>query len=302
MSEAVAEVLEDEQQTAKATTEASEPTSRELVFGEIRRLGLEKHVLELEEQGFTVVPNAVPQDMVARMRDVIIDQAAEKTGLDQRPDLETWDGGTLREGSYLLYEDPVFEKLVMNEYTVALMQYLLGRNMVLSTVYSHVRTKGDDPLPLHTDQWTLQLSNPVSVAVANYALVDYERDLGAFAVVPGSNQWLRRPVSAEESNVYTNEQCVPLEMSAGSVVVCAGCTWHGAYERKTPGLRINAAVAYCRSYIRTQEFIREGITQEMLDRNPPRFADLVGVNNFLGFGREGPDFSKIRSMGQGRWD
>ena len=30
----------------------------------------------------------------------------------------------------------------------------------------------------------------------------------------------------------------------------------------------------------------------MLDRNPPRFADLMGVNNFLGFAREGPDFSK----------
>ena len=40
------------------------------------------------------------------------------------------------------------------------------------------------------------------------------------------------------------------------------------------------------------EKIREGVTREMLDRNPPRFADLVGVNNFLGFDRSGPDFSK----------
>lgn len=142
----------------------------------------------------------------------------------------------------------------------------------------------------------------MSVAVANYALVDYERDLGAFAVVPGSNQLLRRPVSEDESNVYTNPDCVPLEMKAGSVVVTAGCTWHGAYERKVPGLRVNAAVVYCRSYIRTQEFIREGVTQDMLDRNPPEFADLLGVNNFLGFGREGPDFSKVKSFGLGRFD
>ena len=91
-------------------------------------------------------------------------------------------------------------------------------------------------------------------------------------------------------------------MKAGSVVVTAGCTWHGAYERKVPGLRVNAAVVYCRSYIRTQEFIREGVTQDMLDRNPPEFADLLGVNNFLGFGREGPDFSKIKSFGLGRFD
>ena len=285
---------------AVALTETPEPTSREVVFGEIRRLGLEKNVVEIEEQGFTVVPGAIPMDMVEYMREVILRQSSDKTGKEL--DLHNWDDGTVREGCYLLYEDPIFEKLAQNEYTVALMRYLLGRSMVLSTMASHVRAKGDPSLRLHTDQWTLQLSNPVSVAVANYALVDYERDLGAFAVVPGSNQFLRRPVSEQESNVYTNPDCVPLEMKAGSVVVTAGCTWHGCYERKVPGLRVNAAVAYCRSYIRTQEFIREGVTQDMLDRNPPEFADLLGINNFLGFGREGPDFSKIKSFGHGRFD
>ncbi|MYE14346.1 MAG: phytanoyl-CoA dioxygenase family protein [Gammaproteobacteria bacterium] len=270
-----------------------------VVFGEIRRLGLAKNVVEIEEQGFTVVENALAADMVEGLREVILRQSSDKTGKEL--DLHNWDDGTVREGCYLLYEDPIFEKLAQNEYTVALMRYLLGRSMVLSTMVSHVRAKGDPSLRLHTDQWTLQLSNPVSVAVANYALVDYERDLGAFAVVPGSNQFLRRPVSEEESNVYTNPDCVPLEMKAGSVVVTAGCTWHGCYERKVPGLRVNAAVAYCRSYIRTQEFIREGVTQEMLDRNPPEFADLLGVNNFLGFGREGPDFGKRRPL-LGRFD
>lgn len=268
-----------------------ELTSAEVVFGEIRRLGLEANVLELEEKGYTVVKDALPMDMVERLREIIIDQVTEKTG-GPRPDLETWEGGPVREGSYLLFEDPLFEKLALNEYTLALMQYLLGRSLALSTMYSHVRPKGDPGLQLHTDQWTLQLSNPVSVAVANYALVDYKRDHGAFAVVPGSNHLLRRPVSPEESDVYKNPRCIPLEMATGSVVITAGNTWHGAYARKVPGLRVNTAVVYCRPYIKTQERITEGITQDMLDRNPPRFADLVGKNNFLGFGREGPDFTK----------
>jgi hypothetical protein len=282
-----------------AVKEEQELSSRELVFEEIRRLDLEKHVVELEEKGYTVVPDAIPMDMVEHLREIILAQTADKSGVDL-PDIDTWDGGRLREGCYLLFEDPIFEKLVQNEYTIALMQYLLGRSMVLSTVYSHVRAKGDPSLPLHTDQWTLQLSNPPSVCVANYALVDYERDKGAYAVVPGSNQWLRRPVGPE-TDVYKNPHCIPLEMSAGSVVITAGNCWHGAYERKVPGLRLNAAVVYCRSYIRTQELIREGITQEMLDRNPPSFADLVGVNNFLGFDRDGPDFTKARGL-SGRFD
>lgn len=275
--------------------EERELTSRETVFREIDRLGLGQNILELEEQGYTIVEDALPRDMVERMREIIIDQTTDKSG-SKRPDLETWDGGRLREGCYLLFEDPIFEKVVMNEHTLALMQYLLGRSMVLSTVYSHVRAKGDPPLGLHTDQWTLQLSNPVSVAVANYALVDYQRDKGAFAAVPGSNHLMRRPVHPDEVDVYKNRNCIPLEMSAGSVVVTAGNTWHGAYERKVPGLRLNTAVVYCRSYIQTQERIREGATPEMLERNPPRFADLMGVNNFLGFGREGPDFQKAKAL------
>jgi len=285
MADAAAQIEKEERKLASA----------EVVFREIRRLGLEANVLELEENGYTVVPDAIPMGVVERMREIIIDQTTDKSG-SERPDLETWDGGRLREGCYLLFEDPIFEQLVLNETTVALMQYLLGRSMVLSTVYSHVRAKGDPALPLHTDQWTLQLSNPVSVAVANYALVDYRRDHGAFAVVPGSSHLLRRPVSPKETDVYQNTRCIPLEMTAGSVVITAGNTWHGAFERKVPGLRLNTAVVYCRSYIQTQERIREGVTQQMLDRNPPRFADLVGLNNFLGFGREGPDFSKAKSM------
>ena len=275
--------------------------SREVVFDEIARLGLEKNVLELERQGFTVVPDVLPRPMIDKMIDVILEQSADKSGRE-RPDIDSWDDGPLREGCYLLYEDPVFEQLVQNETTVALMQYLLGRSMVLSTVVSHVRAKGDPPLSLHTDQWTLQLSSPVSVAVANYALVDYERDKGAFAVVPGSNTLMRRPASDKESNVYENPDCIPLEMSAGSVVVTAGNTWHGAYERKVPGLRLNAAVAYCRSYIQTQEKIREGVTQEMLDRNPPRFRQLMGLDSYLGFGREGPNFEALARMPMSRFD
>ena len=100
------------------TPDVAELTSGEIVFAEIRRLGLEMNILELEEKGYTIVPDALPLDMVECMREVIIDQTTDKYG-GERPDIESWDGGQLREGSYLLYEDPVFEKLVLNEFTVA---------------------------------------------------------------------------------------------------------------------------------------------------------------------------------------
>ena len=57
---------------AEAELAECEQTSSGFVFGEIHRLGLENNVLELEEQGFTIVPDALPMDMVERMREVIV--------------------------------------------------------------------------------------------------------------------------------------------------------------------------------------------------------------------------------------
>ena len=42
-------------EAAKEEPNQGEAASRELVFGEIRRLGLEANLIELEENGYTVV-------------------------------------------------------------------------------------------------------------------------------------------------------------------------------------------------------------------------------------------------------
>ena len=107
---------------------APEPTSRELVFAEIRRLGLEANVLELEENGYTVVPNVLSTAMVERMRDVILHQSMgkERARRPAGPDNLGWRPHCAK-AAICSFEDPVFEAVVQNEYTVALMQYLLGR-------------------------------------------------------------------------------------------------------------------------------------------------------------------------------
>jgi hypothetical protein len=45
------------------------------------------------------------------------------------------------------------------------------------------------------------------------------------------------------------------------------------------------------------ENYRYSVTKEMLDRNPPRFASLVGHKLWVGWGEEGPDFTKQRVYG-----
>ena len=50
---------------------------------------------------------------------------------------------------------------------------------------------------------------------------------------------------------------------------------------------------FCRAYLRPQELYRENVSKEILDRNPPRFATLMGLHDAWGWKEEGPDPSKM---------
>ena len=261
-------------------------TPRERVFNEIRRLGLERNVLELQENGLTLVEGALSPDMVERLRGGILNQVKRRAELDSRPDLDSYDGPSLPHGSWLLFEDPVFEEVLVNETMLALMHYQLGESMQLSNMWCHTRVSNTPDLtPLHADSYSGLYPSPTDFGNCNFALTDYERDLGALGYVPGSHMIGRQPVHGTgEDSVETNEGCVPIECPAGTAIVFTGSTWHGAYRRTVPGIRLNLSIAMNRPHLIPVERYRNSVTQEMLDRNPPKFASLLGQRMPLGMG------------------
>jgi ectoine hydroxylase-related dioxygenase (phytanoyl-CoA dioxygenase family) len=76
------------------------------------------------------------------------------------------------------------------------------------------------------------------------------------------------------------------------LIVWHGHTWHGAFERTTPGLRVNLIYFFCRCYLKTSEAYGDNVPQEVLDRNPERFARLMGKYTSSGWKSEGPDYDK----------
>jgi ectoine hydroxylase-related dioxygenase (phytanoyl-CoA dioxygenase family) len=69
---------------------------------------------------------------------------------------------------------------------------------------------------------------------------------------------------------------VPVEAPAGAAIVFHGNTWHGAFSRTAPGLRLTLSTLFSRMYMRPQERYDEILGDEVIDRNPPRFRTLVG--------------------------
>jgi hypothetical protein len=264
------------------------------LYREIRTLGLETNLAELEAFGFTVIEGALSPEVTRDLRDAVLRAAEERF---KRPlDLEGEE--THREIQlipYLLYRDPIFEQALLSPKPLALTTYLLGRHCLLSSMTSHLKGPGGGGLLLHSDTGN-GVPQPFSayshVTNTNFALTDYTEAGGALAMVPGSHQMHRQPTVWEKGldGNERNPNAIPIEVPAGSAIVWHGNTWHGSFPRKIPGLRINLAVYFCRQYMQPQENYRDYVPEGLLERygEQSRLATLLGQEIEHGWRYEGP--------------
>ena len=252
------------------------------LWEEIGSLGLERYVDDLDAHGYTVVPPEVanPNGLAERMLEACLDIAERRNG--ERPDLGR--GGSSRIDSpvgdtmkALLLEDPVFEEALMNPALLALATHLCGYDVVLSSLSSFMKGPSETPFRLHTDtRLPSPLPTQALLCKGIYLLTDFDRDNGSTAFVPGSHKWCRNPVASEALvGEGGNNQAVPVEAAAGSLLVFHGNIWHGAYNRVAPGFRVSVHLLMVRSLLRVTEDFMGRIPQEALDRNPARFAILT---------------------------
>lgn len=110
---------------------------RDQIFG----LGLERHIVELELYGYTIVNGVKPLSFFEEIRETILKLGQEDREQGQRLPL----AGPERESflvRYLLARDRIFEEAVMEEHLLTLVTYLMGESCQISSVNGHVRAQG----------------------------------------------------------------------------------------------------------------------------------------------------------------
>ena len=278
------------------TTEALNKT-----YNDIRELDLESNIVELDTYGFTVVPPEKVADIAFfnRIRETVLRICKERTGvefsLDKNGEIGEYKAQPQTDGQFLLFyllmADRVFEEWIVNPTLYTIINYLMRGQQQLSSLTSFVKWRGKrESLGLHSDSppdRDGRLPACSDVANAAYCLTDYTLDNGAIAMVPGSHLWCRQPRAGEGEG-----QAVPVEAEAGSLIAWHGNTWHGAFEKKTDGLRLNVTSYHCHRRLKTQEAYQWRVTQEMLDRNSSEFARLVGADDHMGWDEQGPNFGR----------
>ena len=265
------------------------PSSRTLpaLYRELKQLDLLENVAELEAFGFTIVPpeKVGPGEQHEAARDAVLKVAGKRKqcALDELPEVFN---GVQELFRLVLWEDPIFEKLVLNPAALGLVQWLVGTDCVLSLCDAWVKGRGQGRTDIHADwaQFDLPAMAPEAfTANFNYLLTDYSKEEGALSFVPSSNRWRRLP-SGEESQYWADNAHI-VEAPAGSMVIWGDHTWHGSYPKTTDGFRLMLLGTYCRPHMQTQEAFRETVPDEALARNPRRFTRLMNVHHRMPWGK-----------------
>ena len=276
----------------------------------IAELGLAPYIKELDEQGYVVVPpevNGVGTEQVDELVKHLLDKCEELVGCpftvadgpERELDYGDFPGvlelfSKVKPSQFQLMQlctyHRAFRDLAINPVAITLMNHLIGSmgspfGRGWSTRFSShncfVKWAGEgygDSLGLHVDQAAIPLpwGDSALNANCNWCLTDYTLEDGAFACVPGSHRRKSHPKQPEAA-----QEAIPIECPAGSLIAFHGALWHGAYPKKTPGLRLTIANFYRHSAIAPQDDIPGHFPKELADdcADPKTFHMLAGFGS-----------------------
>lgn len=271
----------------------------ELLYPELRQLGLERYIADLAMQGYAVLPPELvaPSSYITQLREALVNVSHRRTGV--KPDEVA--GATHQKQMhplgqhmrYVLFEDPIFEPVLTNPVLLGLITYLVGYDAILSLYDGMLKGPGGVPLDLHNDNGdkiTAVYADQPQTANINLFLSDYTEGAGPIAFLPGSHVFRREPTPAEMRDLLP--EMVPVLAPAGSAVIWPANTWHTALPRRDAGLRATLLYDFCRGHLQTQSPFRQDVSDEVLARNPPRFAQLMDKFGSFPFREEDIDESR----------
>ena len=234
----------------------------------------EEHANRIAREGWTIVEDAIAPELVDRLV-VAIDQLHAELAVS--PAANIFEGlHTLRVYN-LLARGKVFEEVPVHERVLPIVERVLDRGCLVSSLSSITILPGETAQPIHADDQLIPLPKPHVPLVCNsmWALTDFTEENGATLLVPGTHTSDRSP------NFGEAYETIPAVMKQGSVLVWNGSLWHGGGANRTSERRVGLAMNYCVGWMRQQENQQLGIPLEIAKGFGAKLRKLVGYGLYM---------------------
>ncbi|HIF93017.1 MAG: phytanoyl-CoA dioxygenase family protein [Myxococcales bacterium] len=231
---------------------------------------LAKALHEIEEQGYTIIADAIPQDLIDSVQENVLRIERDQEIVPSENDFEGHK--TIRIYNLLAHGEP-FEQIPILPSVLPVVEGVLNDGCLISSVSSISIGKGESPQPIHADDQVIALPRPHQALVCNsmWAITDFTEANGATRVVPESHRDPNWPVYGSD-----DIESIPAEMKRGSVLVWNGSLWHGGGANQTDERRVGIAMNYCAGFLRQQENQQLGIPQSVAAQFSERLQRMVG--------------------------
>jgi ectoine hydroxylase-related dioxygenase (phytanoyl-CoA dioxygenase family) len=239
------------------------------------------HVARIDEDGYTIVTDAIEPELVAALRDTVRRVEDE---LDIQPKATAAEGHATKRMYNLLARDPIFQRMPLHPSVLPIVERVLDRGCLLSGMTAMDIGPGEVPQPIHGDDIVmsrhLQRPHAPMMVTSIWALSDFTADNGGTHYVPGSHKF---PNTPEEPGARDGVEVRALEMAAGSVMIFHGSLWHGGGGNVTRDeWRCGANVQFCPGFVRQQQNPYLSIPPEVAATFPDRLLELLGYRLYKG--------------------
>jgi ectoine hydroxylase-related dioxygenase (phytanoyl-CoA dioxygenase family) len=231
----------------------------------------------VEADGYVALEGAIKPELVAELL-ATIDRVMD--AFDVPLGSNEFLGTRTRRLFNLLARDPLFQRVPLHPMVLPVVEQVLDRECLLSSLTAIEMNPGETAQPVHADDGSIALPkpHPAVTCTAIWALTDFTIENGATHVVPGSHRADHSPGRDERWGADRQPTPIP----AGSVLLYHGSLWHAGGANTSPTRRVAIVANYCAGWIRQEECQLLALPRELVTGFPSRLRRLVGYSTYRG--------------------
>lgn len=255
--------------------------------------GTDRHVADLETNGFTVIPNALTPDEVAAALAVVKELIAAEGPIAKRTGTQSANRASVH---VVHSKHPHLYEFFLNPPVMKIVRRMIGEDCMLYDANVRVPLPSGDRDKRHGFQNHVDREDystvpfiggkhyPMAMNVT-WTLVDFTIENGATLLWPGSHLSCQIPESESFSPGY-----VYAEAPAGTAVIWDAALWHASGINKSTSPRYAVLAYYIRTWMR-------GKTDSLRFFSPEARAVMSEqAQSLYGFRPAPPDYSDVKAL------